>query len=360
MNNKKIPTCLGTAILVVIAITAGAFVWVYEKNQGSITTDMTIQMPVKKDQKTDAGKETVVNTPQQFSEMDPAEKARLAALTKDWQTYQDTEYGYEFKYPKGFKINKDKSELIPKINIASDGDCVLPFGAKCTITIQSLLPENITLIKHIEDDQSKHTTRFSNNDYNITYQLSDGVGAIIRTDTSHVYYVASLPYPEKILSIFQGVYFTFKEIEVVTKKFPEMDQVEKARLTALTKDWQTYRDTEYGYEFKYPKGFKIEKYTESGNKLEIHIVNRGDDASLNWEKISISTIDDDRWVKSYDYLIDVNVKKFSSSDNNIILIDSEMRDAIIYANKKMYLINTVKRDEILNIFQGVYFTFKAI
>ncbi len=33
MNNKKIPTCLGTVVLVVIAITAGAFVWVYEKGQ---------------------------------------------------------------------------------------------------------------------------------------------------------------------------------------------------------------------------------------------------------------------------------------------------------------------------------------
>ncbi|MBP7060997.1 MAG: hypothetical protein KBA91_03415 [Candidatus Moranbacteria bacterium] len=34
MDNKKIPTSIGAIVLVIIAITAGMFVWVYEKGQG--------------------------------------------------------------------------------------------------------------------------------------------------------------------------------------------------------------------------------------------------------------------------------------------------------------------------------------
>jgi len=51
MDNKKIPTHLGTAILVIIAITAGVFVWVYEKNQsldaGALQTPVVQKKAVK-------------------------------------------------------------------------------------------------------------------------------------------------------------------------------------------------------------------------------------------------------------------------------------------------------------------------
>lgn len=44
MDDKRIPTYLGTVILVIIAITVGTFVWVYEKNQ----QDIAIQPPIPK------------------------------------------------------------------------------------------------------------------------------------------------------------------------------------------------------------------------------------------------------------------------------------------------------------------------
>ncbi len=94
MNNKKIPTCLGTAILVVIAITAGAFVWVYEKNQGLITTDVTIQN-MKKASKALSLQESTITAPS-FPEMDLG----------DWQTYTDNKFGYTVKYPRGYVVHK--------------------------------------------------------------------------------------------------------------------------------------------------------------------------------------------------------------------------------------------------------------
>src|SRR5665647_1062054 len=108
MDNKKIPTSIGAIVLVIIAITAGMFVWTYEQKQETIGSDETIQMIFKKNQKTDTSKETRADTTQQFPEMSQEEKARLSELTKDWQTYQDEEYGYEFKYPKGYSVEKNK------------------------------------------------------------------------------------------------------------------------------------------------------------------------------------------------------------------------------------------------------------
>jgi hypothetical protein len=47
-----------------------------------------------------------------------------------------------------------------------------------------------------------------------------------------------------------------------------------------TSTWQTYRNEEYGFEFKYPvsyKGFKLEIFKDTGNGLPtVYVVNNGD------------------------------------------------------------------------------------
>lgn len=210
MDNQKIPTSVGAIVLAIVAITSGVFVWVYEKNQGTIETDLAIQTTIKKDLKTDSSKEGV-DTAQQFPEMSQEEKARLTTLTKDWQTYRDTEYGYEFKYPKSFSVERNKYESdIPEVSIINNKTCTLPFGLNCNVTIRTLSPED-ERIKDTENDKSNSTTRFEKNGYNITYRLSDGVTAIIQTNKKS-YFIVSLPNPESMISVLQGIYFTFKEL----------------------------------------------------------------------------------------------------------------------------------------------------
>lgn len=208
MDNRNIPTKLGTAILLVIAITVGAFVWVYEKEQGSIVADISIQSLQKKIQ-TDTVKDPQETLP--FPEMDQAEKNRLTELTKDWQTYRDEKYGYEFKYPQEYSIEKNKYEPdISEVSVISNNDCVLPFDSRCNITIR-ILSSDDERVKDLESDTRDYTTRFYKNDHRTTYRLSDGLSALIQT-SKNTYFIVSLPYPESILPIFQGILFTFSEL----------------------------------------------------------------------------------------------------------------------------------------------------
>lgn len=104
MHNKHIPTCLGTTILVVIAITAGVFVWTYEKNQGPLAITPT-QLPQQI-----KGSDTAT---QKFPKMNQTEKDRLAEISRltinsifsepltEWKSYSSEKYKYSFKYPSG-------------------------------------------------------------------------------------------------------------------------------------------------------------------------------------------------------------------------------------------------------------------
>lgn len=91
MDNKKIPTVAGTTVLAIIAITAIAFVWVYEKIQSWDTVTTQIQALPKtaigNDEQKNLDTETIVTEP-----------------IENWETYQDKKYGFEFRYPKSFSV----------------------------------------------------------------------------------------------------------------------------------------------------------------------------------------------------------------------------------------------------------------
>ncbi|MFZ3031791.1 MAG: hypothetical protein WA082_02035 [Candidatus Moraniibacteriota bacterium] len=91
--HNKISTRLGTAILIIIAITAVMFVWTYEKGQDWGGT--TIQTPALNDKQRNSITEVVVIEPM-----------------SEWATYSDEKYGFEFKYPKLFKVRVSDRYLI--------------------------------------------------------------------------------------------------------------------------------------------------------------------------------------------------------------------------------------------------------
>ncbi len=93
MDNKKIPTRLGAVILVVIAITVGGFVWVYEKNQGSIATDIPTQAIQKKAQ-----------TAEKVHPGKTDEKVAIAEPVEQWKTCRNEKAGYEVKYPSAWVL----------------------------------------------------------------------------------------------------------------------------------------------------------------------------------------------------------------------------------------------------------------
>lgn len=89
IDNKKNPTSIGTIVLVIIAVSAGVFVWAYEKEQNQDAVAET-QVTLKK----------VVSDKQKNSDTE----ITLIEPVSEWKTYQDEKYGFEFKYPKSFDV----------------------------------------------------------------------------------------------------------------------------------------------------------------------------------------------------------------------------------------------------------------
>ncbi len=88
--NQKIATGVGTVIIIIIAITAGIFVWLYEKDRPIGDGQVIQNLPVN--------------------------KKSNSASTENWQTYKNDEYGFEFKYPKDWGEIQAKVESMDDIS----------------------------------------------------------------------------------------------------------------------------------------------------------------------------------------------------------------------------------------------------
>ncbi|OGI35991.1 MAG: hypothetical protein A2283_17385 [Lentisphaerae bacterium RIFOXYA12_FULL_48_11] len=116
MDNKKISTVLGAIVLVVIAVTAGAFVYRYEKTQNRDTPDYSGNAKSgRSDKPLGNGAECTaeakicpdgsavgrsgpncefVECPNEVSDVN----------TNSWKTYRNEKYGFKFEYPGSLKI----------------------------------------------------------------------------------------------------------------------------------------------------------------------------------------------------------------------------------------------------------------
>jgi hypothetical protein len=109
MDNKKIPTCLGTAILVVIAITAGAFVWVYEKNQQSDTDQIQIVSKIKNN----LTAQTLTKNSNKDTNVvvdDPFKDLNISAFDK-WKSYKSSDFGISIQYPPEFYPREESGKI---------------------------------------------------------------------------------------------------------------------------------------------------------------------------------------------------------------------------------------------------------
>lgn len=101
MNNKKIPTLLGTIVIVVIAITAGMFVWQYEKNMPADFAQLAVPVPVAK------SPTPVAQTPTQPVATQPVQ-AIPSNVPAGWKNYKNDKQGIEFEYPSAGIVREDQ------------------------------------------------------------------------------------------------------------------------------------------------------------------------------------------------------------------------------------------------------------
>lgn len=97
MDNKNIPTLVGTGIIIVFALTAGAFVLVYGngKNQNLNGSTEQIKATSVSPNNNSENKNLVVD--------EPIEK---------WKIYKDEEYGFEFKHPSNYAVKKTNGNYL--------------------------------------------------------------------------------------------------------------------------------------------------------------------------------------------------------------------------------------------------------
>ncbi len=131
--NQKIETKLGVIIILIIAVTVGAFLWQWEEKKGDVQTQIPA-MPKKINEKNQkytgdsTKKETQVSlkdigTGMQDVSTNEGNKADLQKNIQDGvdtNKYTNKTYGFEFKYPKNLVIMPDSTETIFGLGNSSD------------------------------------------------------------------------------------------------------------------------------------------------------------------------------------------------------------------------------------------------
>ncbi len=133
--NQKIATGVGTLIIIIIAVTMGAFVWLYEKDRPIDSGQVVQNLPVNKKSKTapaaicknlcgDGNCDEFVCMSTSCPCPETKESCPQDCFTgdisiTDWQTYKNEKYGFEFQYPKDWKLKtsnelgEDANEIVP-------------------------------------------------------------------------------------------------------------------------------------------------------------------------------------------------------------------------------------------------------
>ncbi|MFA7209754.1 MAG: hypothetical protein WC120_05785 [Parcubacteria group bacterium] len=94
IDNKKIPTVLGTVIIVIIAITAGVLVWKYEKIKSQDEAGMQnrgVEFSKLMEKKNNQQKET-------------ANKFEIVNIDKNWNKYISNSKNFSLNYPNSWKL----------------------------------------------------------------------------------------------------------------------------------------------------------------------------------------------------------------------------------------------------------------
>lgn len=93
MDNKKIPTSVGTIVIVIIAITAGVLVWKYEKQQERDVSSSDLKIQGNKE-----------------SEKDVFNNFKISDFDT-WKDYRNEAIGVKIKYPKELYIDESDKEV---------------------------------------------------------------------------------------------------------------------------------------------------------------------------------------------------------------------------------------------------------
>jgi hypothetical protein len=146
IDNKKIPTSLGVAIIIIFAITAGMFVWQIVKKQEVTKQPQSIAIQANSDEKKQGQVELRDNNP----------TVTNAEIIKGWQKYISHNNSFSIEFPDNWKVNNtvftDKenrkiAEFLPGI-IAPQSNRQCFDDIKDDARTKSISKENISINKY--------------------------------------------------------------------------------------------------------------------------------------------------------------------------------------------------------------------
>jgi hypothetical protein len=115
--NQQIKTGLGVVVILIFAVTAGVFVWLYEKNQDEDQANSCKRM-IQVCGTENAGcrwecQDNFAPIKASISKPIAPTNNSITDENANWQTYRNEKYGFEIKYPQDFqKQNSDFGKVL--------------------------------------------------------------------------------------------------------------------------------------------------------------------------------------------------------------------------------------------------------
>lgn len=302
----------------------------------------------------------VVSTPHKIKS---ATSTPSQANIEGWKTYKNDKFGFEFKYPKEWTV--EEYDPVKAKDVAADSDDILwvNFRTEKNIlfSIEIRLKSDPFLIKNstgqanavIGSSSEQVPVYFRETSPNQKYECygvnnlrgtcSDQFSVMINNSGSW-FIIDGLLENGKIPSTYTNILSTFK--------FTGQPD---------TSTWKTYKNEEYGFEFKYPEALvENKKYEDKSTLIALQI--KGSSCICS---VSISTSSLNSFLKPSDNF-SYWVKKDYTVDNiNGFRIESETPegglkslDIIIPHNSLVYVISYCDEDNLEQIFDQILSTFK--
>lgn len=118
MKKQNVPTGLGTAIILIFALTAGLAVWRYENSQKQDIAQIPSMITKQKRLMTD---QVEKNEPAESQSDKPTDVGKIIGISSfnKWKLYHDDKNKIEFKYPPELHMDTARSDIILSISTIS-------------------------------------------------------------------------------------------------------------------------------------------------------------------------------------------------------------------------------------------------
>lgn len=250
----------------------------------------------------------------------PATSAPTIDL-KDWKTYTNSQYGFEFQYPSDWK---DANRAIDATDFFTaslqidvlDLDVLKERGSakevanarikknNCPGTVDSIGDHLI----YATDKDALYALYCSATSENYVYIIQSSPNAFIQM-SYHDDFSTDWTESNKLVT-FNQIRSTFKFTTVTTSA---------ATTNTDTSGWKTYTNSQYGFNFQYPSSWTYELY--QGNYISFFPPGKSPDPSLEYSgDISVNVIDNPR---------QLDLKTFEQSQNNNLFAESSSQAPLI-------------------------------